>query len=142
LADSIVQLIQDIFFIRVCLSFLMVYLAVLFLQSGLDKATNFQSNLAWFNDYFKNSILSGNEKWMLLMLTFTEVLTGLVSVVGLFDLWFQYTNAYRLSILMALFNFTLLFSGMRIAKDYQGAASISTYMAVTLLGLMLMMNLK
>ena len=61
-------------------------MAILFLQSGLDKVLNYKGNLDYFTDHFKNSPLSKTVGLLLPTLTILEVSAGLTSAVGVISL--------------------------------------------------------
>ena len=115
------------------------FMAILFLQSGLNKVLDYNGNLAYFKDYFKNSPLSSGVVLMMPVITILEVAAGLLSAIGVIALlsgneiwafWGLITSA--LSILC-------LFFGQRMAKDYGGASGMTGYFVVNLIGLLLLL---
>jgi hypothetical protein len=119
--------------------FVTAFFAILFLQSGLDKALNYGGNLAYFRDHFKNSPLARTVGLLLPTLTALEIATGLVSAIGLGRLLFL-GNADWAAYSPALAGLSLLclFFGQRVAKDYGGAAGLVPYFLVALAGSLLM----
>jgi len=110
------------------------YLAVTFLQSGLDKVFDWQGNLSWQTGFFsKVPVLRSQVKPMLATLTVLEVLTGGVCAVG--ALLLVATGNPRLACLGGMLSgltFVALLFGQRLAKDYPGAAGIGPYFLVSL----------
>ena len=57
-------------------------LAILFLQSGIDKILDFKGNLAWLKGHFAKSPLAGQVAPMLGVITLTETAAGALAAVG------------------------------------------------------------
>lgn len=113
-----------------------VFLAILFLQSGIDKVIDFRGNQGWLTQHFANSPLRGVVTPMLVTLTVVEVSAGVLCGVGLVEL--LVLGVARIAfwgISVAALAFLALFFGQRIAKDYTGAAVIPAYFLVALVGL-------
>jgi hypothetical protein len=103
-------------------------LAILFLQSGLDKVFDFKGNLAWLTGHFAKSPLRGVVVPMLLTITVTEVAAGALSTAGLLHLVLHDNITLALwGARLATLNIVMLFLGQRLAKDYVGAASLVPY---------------
>jgi len=104
------------------------FLAILFLQSGIDKVVDFGGNLAWLQGHFAKSPLRGQVKPMLVTVTLTEVAAGVVSAVGALQLVTSGSTSWAIGgAQLAALNVVMLFLGQRIAKDYAGAASLVPY---------------
>ena len=103
-------------------------LAILFLQSGLDKVFDFRGNLRWLTGHFAKTPLRGMVVPMLLTITVTEMAAGAVSAGGLVHLLVHNISSVALwGAELATLNVVMLFLGQRIAKDYAGAASLVPY---------------
>ena len=115
------------------------FFAILFLQSGLDKAFNFESNLNWFRTHFSGSIFSPFARTMLVLLMIFELSSGLLSLYAFYPLCLEDGASVFLKASMLFNGLTLLmlFVGQRIAGDYSGAAVIAAYFAVFLLHMLL-----
>lgn len=108
-------------------------LAVLFLQSGLDKVLDFKGNLAWLNGHFANSMFKNSVSPLLLIITILEVFAGVAAAIAaiLFAIQSESEFATLTGILGAassLLSLLFLFIGQRIAKDYAGAGGLVPYM--------------
>ncbi len=110
------------------------YLAITFLQSGLDKALNWEGNLGWQTQYFsKVPVLRGLVKPMLLTLTALELLGGALCAAGVVALVATGgTVLARAGGMLCGVICLALLAGQRIAKDYAGAAPIAPYFLVSL----------
>lgn len=105
-----------------------LFVAILFVQSGLDKVFDWNGNLEWLTGHFSKSFLAGMVPVMLVMITVMEVATGVGAALGL--AYFLVTGVkiilFYASIVGAA-SLTGLFFGQRIAKDYPGAAVLVPY---------------
>src|SRR6266566_5704859 len=99
------------------------FLAILFLQSGIDKIVDRRGNRAYLEQHFAKSPLAGTVGPMFAVVTILEVSAGALSGVGcaVLLLTHDYTVAF-LGALVGGINLTALFFGQRVAKDYVGAA--------------------
>ena len=112
------------------------FLAILFLQSSIDKVIDFRGNQGYLTQHFGNSPLRGVVTPMLLTLTIIELSAGVLCGVGLVELFVL--GVARIAfwgICVAATAFLALFFGQRIAKDYTGAAVLPAYFLVALAGL-------
>jgi len=110
------------------------FLAVLFLQSGLDKVIDRKGNREYLNQHFARSPLASTVGPMFLVVTILEVSAGALSGVGclLLILTRDSTVAF-LGAVIAGINIVALFLGQRVAKDYAGAAALLAITAIYLL---------
>jgi uncharacterized membrane protein YphA (DoxX/SURF4 family) len=115
-----------------------LFLAILFLQSGIDKIVDRQGNLDWLKGHFAKSPLAGVVPLMFLALTILEVAAGALSAIGcgLLILSHDSTVAFYGAIVSAV-AITALFFGQRMAKDYAGAAVLVPYFLLTLVAISL-----
>ena len=108
-------------------------LAILFLQSGLDKVFNYGGNKEWLIGHFAKSPLKGTVGILLPVITILEVVSGVLCAIGLLTLLFSGNN--ELGILGAqLSGLSLLslFFGQRLAQQYEGAVDLIPYFLVTI----------
>jgi TRAP-type mannitol/chloroaromatic compound transport system permease large subunit len=110
--------------------------AILFVQSGLDKIFDWKGNLEWLTGHFSKTFLRGTVPPMLATITLMEIATGFLSAAGI--VYFLVAGSLNLifyaSILGAA-SIVALFFGQRVAKDYPGAAVLVPYF-ILLLALM------
>ena len=109
------------------------FLAVLFLQSGIDKVVDQRGNREYLNEHFARSPLAGTVGPMFAVITILEVSAGALSGVGcaLLLLTHDSTVAY-LGAVVGGVNIVALFFGQRVSKDYAGAAALVPYFLLTL----------
>ena len=110
-----------------------LFLAILFLQSGLDKVLDFGGNLSWLQGHFAKTPLRGQVKPMLVTITVGEMAAGALALAGavLLAVNGQKACASWGAQLSAL-DVTALFLGQRIAKDYAGAATLVPYFMLSI----------
>ena len=125
-----------IFLLQILVS---AFLAILFLQSGIDKIVDRRGNLEWLKGHFAKSPLAGMVPLMATAITILEIAAGTLSAVGcaLIILSRGSTIAFCGAILSAI-SILALFSGQRIAKDYAGAAILVPYFLLTLVAIYLL----
>jgi hypothetical protein len=119
--------------------FVSAFLAILFLQSGIDKIVDRRGNFEWLKGHFAKSPLAGIVPALLICITVLEVAAGALSAIGcvLVILLNDSTIAFSGAILSAA-AITALFLGQRIAKDYAGAAVLVPYFLLTLAAIYLL----
>ena len=114
-------------------------IAILFLQSGIDKVLDFGGNLSWLQGHFAKSPLRGQVKPMLAAITVAEVAAGAVSLVGALQIAFGgKTEIATYGAQAATACIVMLFLGQRMAKDYAGAATLVPYFLLCAGGTLLM----
>lgn len=115
------------------------FIAVLFLQSGLDKVVDRKGNRAYLDEHFARSPLAGTVGPMFLVVTILEVAAGVLSGVGFVLLLVtrDSTVAY-LGAVVAGVNLVALFFGQRVSKDYAGAAALVPYFLLVVVGIYLL----
>jgi hypothetical protein len=128
--------VQAIFLMQILAS---AFLAILFLQSGVDKIIDRRGNLEWLKEHFAKSPLAGMVPLMATIITVLEVAAGVLSATGcvLIILTRNSALAFYGAIISAV-SITALFFGQRMAKDYAGAAVLVPYFLLVLAGIYLL----
>ena len=119
--------------------FVSAFLAILFLQSGIDKVVDRRGNLDWLKGHFAKSPLAGMVPLMVLAITTLELAAGALSAIGCVLVIFSHdtTVAFYGAVVSAL-SILGLFLGQRIAKDYAGAAILVPYFLLTMVAIYLL----
>src|SRR5947209_13446339 len=78
---------MSLFLLQILVS---AFLAILFLQSGIDKIVDRQGNLQWLSGHFAKSPLAGMVSLMFGVLTIIELAAGVFSGIGFFALLFTH----------------------------------------------------
>ena len=115
------------------------FLAILFLQSGIDKILDRRGNFEWLKGHFAKSPLAGVVPALFICITILEIAAGALSAVGcvLVILLNDSTIAFYGAVLSAA-AITALFFGQRMAKEYAGAAVLVPYFLLTLVAIYLL----
>jgi len=114
--------------------FAALLVAILFVQSGLDKVFDWKGNLGWLTGHFSKTFLAPMVPVMLATITMMELATGLLAAAGIiyFLLAGSLTVIFWASVIGAA-SITALFFGQRVAKDYPGAAVLVPYFILLLI---------
>ena len=109
------------------------FLAILFLQSGIDKVVDRRGNRAYLEQHFARSPLAGTVGPMFAVITLLEISAGALSGMGCVVLILSHDSmvAYLGAVVGAI-NLVALFFGQRVAKDYVGAAALVPYFLLAL----------
>jgi hypothetical protein len=110
-----------------------LFLAILFIQSGLDKVFDWKGNLGWLTGHFEKTFIGGMVPVMLGTITASELATGFLSAAGIIYFLVVGSSAviFWASVVGAA-SFSALFFGQRLAKDYPGAAVLVPYFLLSL----------
>jgi diacylglycerol kinase len=108
-------------------------LAILFLQSGIDKVVDRRGNLEWLQGHFAKSPLAGIVPAMVTVITIIEVAAGALSAIGCVAIILSRSStiAFYGAVISAI-AIVALFFGQRMAKDYAGAAVLVPYFLLAL----------
>lgn len=116
-----------------------VFLAILFIQSGIDKVIDKEGNLSWLKSHFSNSPLKNSVPLLLIIVTVFELLAGFGNLIGAFYVLFMdNTNVAFFGTLLSSISLIMLFFGQRVSKDYVGAQSLVSYFILTIVTLLLL----
>ncbi len=115
------------------------FLAILFLQSGIDKVVDRHGNLEWLKGHFAKSPLAGIVPAMVTAITILENAAGVLSAIGCVVIIFSRnsTVAFYGAVISAV-AIVALFFGQRMAKDYAGAAVLVPYFLLALIAIYLL----
>lgn len=115
------------------------FLAILFLQSGIDKVVDRRGNLEWLKGHFAKSPMAGFVPTMVTAITIVELVAGVLSAVGCVLVFVRHDSTLAFyGAVAAAFAILALFFGQRMAKDYAGAATLVPYFLLTLAAIYLL----
>lgn len=114
----------------------LIFLIVTFLQSGIDKITDWKGNVSFITDHFKNSPLRNMVPLLLATVLIFEVVSSILMLIGVGQL---VTNGgaeialigAEISAICLIF----MLIGQRLAKDYEGAKTLAVYFIVNVFAL-------
>jgi hypothetical protein len=119
--------------------FTAAFLAILFLQSGIDKILDRRGNLEWLKGHFAKSALAGVVPAMLTIITILELAAGILSAIGcMFVILSRDSTVAFYGAIISAIAIISLFFGQRMAKDYAGAAVLVPYLLFALVAIYLL----
>jgi len=114
-------------------AFVSAFLAILFLQSSIDKIIDRRGNLEWLTGHFAKSPLAGMVPALVTAITILELAAGTLSALGcLFVVLARNSTLAFYGAVLAAISIIALFLGQRVAKDYAGAATLVPYFLLAL----------
>jgi len=115
------------------------FLAILFLQSGIDKVIDYRGNLEWLKGHFAKSPLAGVVTILVAAITLLELAAAALSAIGCIMLIVsrERTIAFYGAVVSAV-AIVALFFGQRMAKEYAGAAVLVPYFLLALVAVYLL----
>jgi len=117
----------------------LLFLIVTFLQSGIDKLTDWNGNLSFIKEHFKNSPLKNTVPLLLAIVLIVEIAASIFMLIGVYQL---YTSELKemaaLGVAFSAVSLIFLLIGQRLAKDYAGAMTLAVYFIICLFGLYLL----
>ena len=115
------------------------FLAILFLQSGIDKIVDRRGNLEWLKGHFAKSPLAGIVPAMVTAITILEIAAGALSAIGCVVLVFSRDSTVAFyGAVISTVAILALFFGQRMTKDYAGAAVLVPYFLLALAAIYLL----
>jgi hypothetical protein len=115
------------------------FLAILFLQSGIDKILDRRGNFEWLKGHFAKSPLAGIVPALLTCITILEVAAGVLSAFGcVFVILSRDSTVAFYGAAISAVAVLALFFGQRMAKDYAGAATLVPYFLLVLVAMYLL----
>jgi len=80
---------------------ILVFLAIVFLESSFDKIINWKENIKWLKSHFSKTIIKGKIKFLLSIILLLEIITGVLALLAIFSIII--TNLYILRFKLILF---------------------------------------
>ena len=117
----------------------LLFLIITFLQSGIDKITDWKGNVDFITGHFKNSPLQKMAPLLLLTVLIFEIAASVLMLIGGYYLFTEGDGTVaKVGLEFAAITLLMLLIGQRLAKDYVGAMSLTVYFILTILGLYLL----
>jgi uncharacterized membrane protein YphA (DoxX/SURF4 family) len=116
----------------------LAFVLITFLQSGLDKIFDWNGNVTYIKSVFEKTFLAKSATVLLVVIAFAEVLVGILSIIGIYQILANQDTFYGfLALVISAKVLLALLFGQRVAKDYAGAMTIAVYFGVVLFGVYL-----
>lgn len=117
----------------------LLFLAILFIQSGLDKVLNYKGNYEYFKSHFAKSILKNTIGILMPVITILEITAGILTAIGVFQLIIiGTTNLGLIGSQLSALSIVALFFGQRVANEYEGSSTLVGYFLVTIAAVFLL----
>ncbi|HCE54075.1 MAG TPA: DoxX family protein [Lutibacter sp.] len=117
----------------------LLFLIITFLQSGIDKLTDWKGNVDFITGHFKNSPLQKMVPLLLLTVLIFEIAASILMLVGGYYLFTEGDGTVaKVGLEFAAITLIMLLIGQRLAKDYAGAMSLAVYFILTIFGIYLL----
>ena len=120
---------------------LLIFLIVTFIQSGIDKLLDWNGNVSFIKEHFKNSPLKSTVPLLLGIVLIIEIIAGILMSIGVYELYTSESKEIALlGVELSAIALIFLLIGQRLAKDYAGAMSLGVYFIITVGGVFLLNN--
>ena len=107
---------------------LLLFLAITFIQSGVDKLLDWKGNIDWLKSHFSKTFMANIVPINLGIVLIIEVIAGLLCLIGMYQIIANNNPVFALyGAILSCITLLLLLFGQRIAKDYDGARTIVIY---------------
>lgn len=114
---------------------ILLFILITFLQSGIDKASDWKGNTGWLTDHFSETFLSNLVPLMVGIIMIIEIITGLLAILGIGALIVSGNTTLGLwTCILAAVTLLMLLFGQRVAKDYAGAFTLTGYFIIVIIG--------
>jgi len=118
---------------------ILLFLIVTFMQSGIDKISDWKGNIEFIKSHFKNSPLRNNVPLLLAIILTIEIAAGVFMIIGTYQIYSSGLKEIALiGVELSAVALIFLLIGQRLAKDYAGAMTLAVYFIITLLGVFLL----
>jgi len=118
---------------------ILLFLIVTFIQSGIDKIVDWNGNVSFIKEHFKNSPLKNTVPLLLGVILIIEIIAGILMIIGVYQLYTSEAKEIALlGIELSAITLIFLLMGQRLAKDYAGAMSLGVYFIITIIGAFLL----
>jgi uncharacterized membrane protein YphA (DoxX/SURF4 family) len=106
----------------------LLFLAVTFIQSAYDKVFDWKGNVEWLKSHFSQTVLKNNVPLALFIVLITELIAGIFTLVGCVELYINGGKTFGFyGAVLSCITLIMLLLGQRLAKDYDGARTITIY---------------
>ncbi len=116
-----------------------IFFIITYFISAFEKLTDWSGTLAYMTDHFRGTILKNIFKYGLILLVFLEVIITFVLLFGVYKHLFISDITYLfIGFILSSLSIFIMLIGQRIAKDFIGATSLTTYFILNIIGLYLL----
>lgn len=118
---------------------ILIFLIVTFLQSGIDKISDWKGNVSFIIDHFKSSPLKNMVPILVGTILIFEVVASILMLIGVYQLAINGGKEIALvGAEIAAISLIFMLIGQRLAKDYAGAMTLAVYFILNAFALYLL----
>jgi len=118
---------------------IIIYILITFIYSALEKIFQWKQSKDYYQSHFKNTFIERFIPLSLFLVIFMEIVTVVLSVIGLYNLiLFDDKKIGLYAMGAAAITLLGLMTGQRITKDYPGAMLITVYFILAVFGVFLL----
>ncbi|GAB7255750.1 DoxX family protein [uncultured Polaribacter sp.] len=118
---------------------ILFFLIITYVQSSIDKLTDWKGNISFIKEHFKNSPLKNNVPVLLAIVLIVEIIASILMIIGVYQIYtLEAKEIALLGIELSAITLLFLLVGQRLAKDYAGAMSLTVYFILTVIGVYLL----
>ncbi|HFS66646.1 MAG TPA: DoxX family membrane protein, partial [Flavobacteriia bacterium] len=93
----------------------LAFILITFLQSGIDKLTDWNGNVAYIKSVFAKTFLANISTFLLAIIAFAEMLAGILSLIGIYQILANQDTFYGfLALIVAAKVLLALLFGQRV----------------------------
>ena len=123
---------------KIVFVFVLTFFSIVFIQSGVDKVSDYKGNLAFLNDLLKIYFSSPLIEFSLVVVTIFDLISGILCLIGIVNFIFNNSNFIGLlGLIIGSIALLILLFGQRVSKNYEGAKTIAIYFIVAMIGIAL-----
>ena len=123
---------------KIVFVFVLTFFSIVFIQSGVDKVSDYKGNLAFLNDLLKIYFSPPLIEFSLVVVTIFELISGILCLVGIVNFIFNNSNFIGLlGLIIGSIALLILLFGQRVSKNYEGAKTIAIYFIIAMIGIAL-----
>ena len=124
---------------KIALFFILLFFSIVFIQSGLDKLFDKKGNISFLIELLGKAFLRPLILLAFYVVTVLEILSGLLCFIGIIEILFKGTSkAALIGMILGSTALLVLLFGQRVAKNYEGAKTITIYFILAMMGLALL----
>ena len=137
--DTKINLLMSIFNNHPTEILILLFLIVTFLQSGIDKITDWKGNVSFIKSHFKNSPLKTMVPMLFAKILVLEVLASILMLIGIYQLATIGIKEFALlGAEISAISLVLMLIGKRLANDCPGAMTLAVYIIINAFALLLL----
>lgn len=114
----------------------LLFIIITFGLSGIEKITEWKGQIEWLKGHFSKTIFKNCVPLLLATITIIEVLASVFAIIGIYEVCTKTDLIFaEWGHILAAVALLMLMVGQRLAKDYEGSATLAIYFGVCLMGL-------